>query len=239
MSETPSKRKFSEAVPEQQQDVYKRLDEDVLPAKKGRCVTVKQVVSRIAHGEASASAVIDELLYKPVMMRRENKTPSAQHILDSKEQNPLKSRLGKKMSRKQRRAMGLDKIPTEQCKYDIFSPLNQLWMDYINFVTEGMNSPTAIEQAILQCDLHGALVQVTKSKCPSFIGLKGIVIQETQQTFKIITQKDELKILPKSHSVFKFESSRFSIFIFGERFCIRSADRSTKKFKNANTLSLV
>lgn len=34
---------------------------------------------------------------------------------------------------------------------------------------------------------------VTRSKCPSYIGAKGIVVQETKNTFQIICEEDKLK----------------------------------------------
>ena len=34
---------------------------------------------------------------------------------------------------------------------------------------------------------------VEKSKCPTLIGMTGILIQETQNTMKIVTKEDELK----------------------------------------------
>jgi len=37
------------------------------------------------------------------------------------------------------------------------------------------------------------LTLVVQSKCPSLVGLKGIVIVETENTFKIVTTSNELK----------------------------------------------
>lgn len=34
---------------------------------------------------------------------------------------------------------------------------------------------------------------VTKSKCPSYVGVTGILLQETKHVFKIITKEDRLK----------------------------------------------
>lgn len=34
---------------------------------------------------------------------------------------------------------------------------------------------------------------VTKSKCPSYVGVTGILLQETKHVFKIITKEDHLK----------------------------------------------
>ena len=34
---------------------------------------------------------------------------------------------------------------------------------------------------------------VSKSKCPGYVGLSGILLQETKNVFKIITKQDEIK----------------------------------------------
>ena len=37
------------------------------------------------------------------------------------------------------------------------------------------------------------LIAVQKSKCPSYVGTRGIVLQETQNTFRLISEEDRLK----------------------------------------------
>lgn len=36
-------------------------------------------------------------------------------------------------------------------------------------------------------------ITVSRSKCPSYIGVSGILLQETKNAFKIITKDDKLK----------------------------------------------
>uniref|UniRef100_A0A7N9CWD8 Ribonuclease P protein subunit p29 n=1 Tax=Macaca fascicularis TaxID=9541 RepID=A0A7N9CWD8_MACFA len=50
-----------------------------------------------------------------------------------------------------------------------------------------------IQAKLLKADLHGAVISVTKSKCPSYVGITGILLQETKHIFKIITKEDRLK----------------------------------------------
>lgn len=40
---------------------------------------------------------------------------------------------------------------------------------------------------------HYIAILVSKSKCPSYVGLSGIMIQELKNVFKIITKQNELK----------------------------------------------
>ena len=81
---------------------------------------------------------------------------------------------------------------------------------------------TQMNQKVIKADLHGCLITgmydlnlrrsvaptfflpsalplpafsptVEKSKCPSYVGVHGIVLQETQNTFKLISREDRLK----------------------------------------------
>ena len=58
----------------------------------------------------------------------------------------------------------------------------------------------------MKSDLHGAYIEIIKSKSPTLIDQKGIIIQETLHTFSVINEKNQLKIFPKENSVFKFQT---------------------------------
>lgn len=40
--------------------------------------------------------------------------------------------------------------------------------------------------------MHGAMIAVWKASCTSYPGLKGIVIQETRRSFRVITGKNKV-----------------------------------------------
>lgn len=50
-----------------------------------------------------------------------------------------------------------------------------------------------VEQKLLKADYHGSIIEVTKTKCPSLLGQKGIMLQETKNTWKIIREDHEVK----------------------------------------------
>lgn len=58
---------------------------------------------------------------------------------------------------------------------------------------------------IASADFHGALVEVVRSNCVGRVGTKGIVVRDTKFTFVIITEKDDLRTVPKKGCVFRFE----------------------------------
>ncbi|XP_020670745.3 ribonuclease P protein subunit p29 isoform X2 [Pogona vitticeps] len=132
-----------------------------------------------------------------------------------KRRKQQKRRRGKGFSARHRRAMRLFEIKPEQ-----------------------QRQPQMIQTKLLKADLHGALITVTKSKCPSYVGITGIVLQEMKHVFKIITKEDKLKVIPKLNSVFSIELDGFVSYIYGSRIQFRASERSAKKFKGKGTLDL-
>ncbi|XP_077166441.1 ribonuclease P protein subunit p29 isoform X2 [Paroedura picta] len=148
---------------------------------------------------------------------------------------------GKGLSSKERREMRLFEIKPEQQRYKIFLPLHELWKQYIRDLCNGLKpeaQPQMIQTKLLKADLHGALLTVTKSKCPSYVGITGIVVQEMKHVFKIITNEDQLKVVPKFNNVFSMEIDGFVSYIFGSKIQFRASERSAKKFKARGTIDL-
>uniref|UniRef100_H0X492 Ribonuclease P protein subunit p29 n=1 Tax=Otolemur garnettii TaxID=30611 RepID=H0X492_OTOGA len=147
----------------------------------------------------------------------------------------------KGLSARQRRELHLFDIKPEQQRYSLFLPLHELWKQYIRDLCSGLKpdtQPQMIQAKLLKADLHGAVISVTKSKCPSYVGVTGILLQETKHVFKIITKEDRLKVIPKLNCVFAVEIDDFISYIYGSKFQLRSSERSAKKFKAKGTIDL-
>ncbi|XP_034281618.1 ribonuclease P protein subunit p29 [Pantherophis guttatus] len=152
-----------------------------------------------------------------------------------------KVRRRKGLSAKQRREMRLFEIAPEQQRYEIFIPLHELWKQYIRELCNGLKpdaQPQMIQTKLLKADFHGALMTVTKSRCPSYVGITGIVAQETKYVFKIVTKEDRLKVIPKRNNIFSIEMDGFVSYIYGSRIQFRASERSAKKFKGQGTMDL-
>ncbi|KAH9444047.1 hypothetical protein MJO29_013467 [Puccinia striiformis f. sp. tritici] len=122
-------------------------------------------------------------------------------------------------------------IEQRRYRYEDFVPLHQLWLGYMSELLElrlktldkkkiiltvptegplfrsekfaGMPSISAIQAKLLKADYHGAHLIVTQAKNPSLVDLQGIVIQESEQTFKVIQANNEVKTIPKAHTIFQ------------------------------------
>ncbi|CAI2188401.1 1150_t:CDS:2 [Funneliformis geosporum] len=162
--------------------------------------------------------------------------------------NPLKSSNEKKkrmllkkkfkaMSAKEKKQTKIYEIPKECHKYAIFIPLHELWLQYIEELY-GKSNPNSFAQKLLRADFHGAILTVSKSKCASYVGVTGIAIQETENMFKIIAKNDNMKCIPKGHSIFTFQLRDHIYILYGDQFRYRSATRVTKKFKNKPSIDL-
>ncbi|KAM4639582.1 ribonuclease P protein subunit p29 [Amazona ochrocephala] len=159
----------------------------------------------------------------------------------AKKKTKQKRKKTKGFTAKQRREMRLFEIEPKQQRYAIFLPLHQLWKQYIRDLCHGLrpeSQPYVVQSKLLKADLHGAIITVAKSKCPSYVGITGIVLQEFKRVFKIITKEDKLKVVPKFNNVFSFEIDGFISYIYGNKFQLRASERSAKKFKVRGSIDL-
>lgn len=114
------------------------------------------------------------------------------------------------MNSKERRSSGLFMLPKHGLYYEDFIPLNLLWQNYIQDASAGIDlnvkNATQLSQRLVKIDLHGAFLTVTRSKVPSLIGTSGIILYESQETFKIITLTNKCVTLPKRGSIFLIQN---------------------------------
>ncbi|XP_042346315.1 ribonuclease P protein subunit p29 [Plectropomus leopardus] len=151
------------------------------------------------------------------------------------------SKKAKGLNARQKRAMKIFQIKPEHQRYELFLPLHELWRQYIIDLCGGLkptSNPQFVQQKLLKADFHGAIITVVRSKCPSYVGTTGILVQEFKHVFKIITKEDRLKVIPKRNSVFSVEINGFVSHIYGSKFEQRASERSAKKFKVRGTIDL-
>ncbi|XP_065827532.1 ribonuclease P protein subunit p29-like [Oscarella lobularis] len=137
-------------------------------------------------------------------------------------------------SREKKRRKTNDAFLRECTRYDDFVPLHKLWLQYMKDLLEIRSDSKGGGQMLsklAKADFHGCKMTVSKSKCPHYVGLTGIIIMETQNTFKVITKENTIKVVPKSGSVFAFCIDTFLFNLHGSQLCYRAAERSARKFK--------
>jgi len=180
--------------------------------------------------------VDDKELYKPFIMISQPQSNMVKR--EKKEKQRIEKLKQKRMGSKQKRETGFYNIPFENCVYDQYLPLHELWKQYITDIVGNTTGPL-MAMKVLKADLHGAIIQVTRSKSPTLIAQKGIIIQETENTFKIITRENKLNIIPKDQCEFYLEVNGKSVTIFGQHICYRGSERAVKKFKGRQTIELL
>ncbi|KAI9834246.1 MAG: hypothetical protein M1819_003084 [Sarea resinae] len=150
----------------------------------------------------------------------------------------------KPLSAREKRALCIYEVPKEAQRYDIYEPLHRMWVGYMQEVLgQGtVNAQSAVK--LVSADFHGADIEVVRARSVTRVGLRGIVVKDTKFTFEIITRGNQLKTLPKVHSVFRFEvpqkanetpteeKRRPLVFeLHGSQIQNRATDRANKKFK--------
>ena len=77
---------------------------------------------------------------------------------------------------------------------------------------------------ITRHELIGLNTQITEAKNSQIIGLNGTIINETKSMFTLNTRKGT-KLIPKAHTVWKFNLNNDEVTIDGSKIQKRSFDR--------------
>ncbi len=164
-------------------------------------------------------------------------------------------RASKKMSQRQKRIKGVGQIPAHACNYALFEPLHALWIDYVRELfgppVDGHEKRLNMVGKLIKADYHGARIEVYKSRNSSLVGVKGVVVKETENTFQIISrsdagpdvmeidnkEKDSFKTVPKAGSIFLVDlppEYGFKAELYGSQIAVGSLARIGKKFRGRN-----
>lgn len=209
-----------------------------------------ELLSR-AHEPDEASRIFTEKVQqRPLFLTPTTPPPSANAREARRKAQQEKQRNNRKkvLSATERRKRGLYNIPRSGQKYELFEPLHNLWLGYIREIlgNEVYTGGEGAAAKLASADFHGAGVEVVRSGCVSRVGIKGIVVKDSRFVFEIITKKNNLKLVPKEGTVFRFEvpvvapkkegeeqakESSMAFEVHGEQFQFRSADRASRKFR--------
>ncbi|KAI0466014.1 RNase P/MRP, p29 subunit [Xylaria cf. heliscus] len=203
---------------------------------------------RRAHSPDSANRIFsDKIQHRPLFLKPSSPPPSAareaRRIAREELKRKARALKPKPLSARERRRRQFYVLPKESQKYAIFAPLNALWTSYASQLlgSELYNGGQGAAAKLSAADFHGAEVEVSRSRCPSRVGVRGIVVEDSRFAFKIITLQNESKTLPKEGTIFRVripaptasqDREPFCFEIHGDQFQHRSSDRANKKFKS-------
>lgn len=129
----------------------------------------------------------------------------------------------KYMSMKQLKKCGILDLPDELHKFELFIPMHDMWKKYVMQLLKS-SGKNHVAQSLLVADLHGAILRVVECKVDSFVGVIGIMIRETAETFGIITRENSFQVVPKRNSVFVFQADCWRITLYGDKCTSRKLD---------------
>jgi len=152
----------------------------------------------------------------------------------------------KQLTSKEKRQLGLYRLPKIGLLYTNFIELNDMWTQYMRQLldtpglTESGWCPSdnldnakmhELQIKICRADLHGAVIKVENAECPTHIGKEGICLMDTKHTLQIISADNKLRIFPKKGSVFSLLVDGFRFTFPGSSMLAKPAERSVKKPK--------
>jgi len=152
----------------------------------------------------------------------------------------------KPLTAKEKRSLGLYRLPKKGLKYSSFEALNSMWNGYMKELLDleslesggwspNLNEETRqlqLQMRVCRAELSGALLSVASASCPSHVGVTGIVVLESKNTLQIISQDNKLRLIPKLGSSFSFNFEGYKFTFPGSSIHSKPAERITKKLKN-------
>lgn len=142
------------------------------------------------------------------------------------------------LTSQERRELGLHKINKFDKTFEMFLPINKMWKAYAkrhlsipehSKYNEGLVN--VIQNNVRKLEYFGCFMRVSRSVCSEYIGIVGIVIRETKNTFLLICPDNKVKTIPKKHSEFSFVVENFGITVLGNHLNQKPAVRAKHTFK--------
>jgi len=228
--------------------------------QKENAIATQNLLAR-AHSPDSANRIYtDKIQHRTLHLRPSSPPPAVVNARvarrRAREAAKAKSKIRPKpLSSRERRQLGLHDIPRDGHKYQIYEPLNALWLGYAREVLGNdifTGGPTAAAK-LASAELHGALAEVVRSRCPGRVGIQGIVVRDRKFVLEIITRSRGLKVVPKEGTTFRIqvpateapgpeqqvEHKPFAFDVLGDQLMLRSADRANRKFKHHFLTSII
>ncbi|PGG95267.1 hypothetical protein AJ79_10156 [Helicocarpus griseus UAMH5409] len=229
-------------------------------ASSGRGHIAQQLLSRAYSPDTASELFTEKVKQKPLFLHPTSSTPADNrsrrrlHRLRKKEYF-LRKQKPKPLSAREKRTSGIYDLSKEEIRYGIFKGLHNMWVEYMHDVldmkrnsSQNYINPLVHGSQLASADFHGAELEIVRSRCVSRVGVKGIVVRDSKFTFVVVTEKDEVKTIPKEHTVFRFEippprsentetnvnKKNLTFELHGSQFENRSVDRANKKFKWRN-----
>lgn len=112
-------------------------------------------------------------------------------------------------------------------RYNTFEKVNLLWQQY----AESVISDKTDMLGLFKMDFHGCLLEVEASRNPTLVAKKGIVVQETRNTFIVVTKTNAIVTIPKRECTFLFCISNTSYRVYGANLLYTTQTRTKLKYK--------
>ncbi len=155
---------------------------------------------------------------------------------------PVKRRQGKLLTARERRDLGLHRLPRKGLEYSDLLLINKLWVEYISGLVDlssWHSGDESFQVRLCRADYHGAEVKVTRSANADLVGIEGLVATETRNTFQVLGKDGVLRTVPKRASSFTFRVGDDHVFtVGGSSMMMKPSERAVKKWKNKTPMDL-
>ncbi|KAG8068348.1 hypothetical protein GUJ93_ZPchr0005g15232 [Zizania palustris] len=112
--------------------------------------------------------------------------------------------------------------------FDLYKPMHEMWKHYIKELIK-TTQKKQLSEKLLSADLHGSLVIVAECKSAPYQGVCGIMIRETAETFGIISEDNNFRVVPKAGSVFILQADCWKVTLIGDKLSPREKVKENQR----------
>lgn len=124
--------------------------------------------------------------------------------------------------------------------YNSFLRIHDLWKGYFKEAVAGVKVSKLenLQISLMKADYTGCHFVVAAGKCASHVGQRGLVVQESKNTFQILTKENRILAIPKKGTLFAFMHEDKLYKIYGSHFRKHGFERAKSKFKVTENVTL-
>ncbi|EEB06579.1 RNase P and RNase MRP subunit [Schizosaccharomyces japonicus yFS275] len=181
----------------------------------------------------------EKIRHKPLLLIPSMANKGSQASSRDESSSSKKKQKGR-LSHAERRRLGLTQIP-KKMDYQKLLQLHKLWLGYVQEAfTKAYGE--ALLTKLLKAEYQGAILRVQRSKCPSKVGIEGICVLETKNTFVLVTEENRVLRISKHDCIFELgfelDGKKHLFELHSRQVVNRPADRSSKRYKILGSLDL-
>jgi ribonuclease P protein subunit POP4 len=161
------------------------------PAIPAASADAHALLSQYHAADHALSILHDKVVNKPLSIHATTTTTTDARTTRRAIRNSKKppTRKPAPLTAREKRSLRVHTPAAKKLCYATFAPLRELWLEYARGLVRMGGGAPAMAQRLAAGDLHGAVVEVVRSRCVDRVGITGVVVKETRGALVVVPEE--------------------------------------------------